>query len=193
MKLFSRDFTLPERLLILALTCLLLGAAYHYLVDLPLNRTITELEARRDDLEVTVNNQSLRLSRLESMQESLDTIRAYSTVGILGIYDNKKEELDFLNGVLSEADSYTLSIQGVTRQEDLIRRAFSLQYMTTDYEKAVRIIDELSCSSMRCLVEDIQMSTQSVTFQEGPVTVSVSAIFYETMAGAESTAGIPVS
>ena len=64
---------------------------------------------------------------------------------------------------------------------------FTLQYETTSYKTAQKILESLCESRDRCLVGDIRCNIT----ETGTTTVNAAATFYETMVGGTPDAGLP--
>lgn len=109
----------------------------------------------------------------------------------MGSYNNVKAELEELNQVLQEADTYDISFSDVTREGDLIRRTFSLTFSAADYTKAEELISKLCKGQWRCLVSGINFVSQDGDFAQGGVNVGLAATFYETMTGGTPDSGLP--
>ena len=118
-------------------------------------------------------------------------IEGNGTYGEMGSYNNAKAELEELNQVLQDADSYDISFSNVTRDGDMIRRTFSLTFSAADYSKAEDLIKQLCEGQWRCLVSGINVVSQEGDFSQGGVNVGLAATFYETMTGGTPDSGLP--
>lgn len=190
MKVLSRDFTLKEKILLLILCLILLAFTYYQFVDRPVRLAISNAEAERAALEDELVAVQLKLGKLRNMQEEMDSIAADEKVSVMGSYNNSKAEIDMLNDVLEAADRYSISFSNVTRTGDQIRRNFSLQFSTNDYDMVTKILTELVSGENRCLLSDIRCSSDGNVL-DGKISVSVTATFYETMVGGTPDSGLP--
>ena len=191
MKLMSRDFTLKEKIMLLVLTIILLGAVYYLAVDQPVRNAISEAVSEQENLNTELMILQQKAALLSRMQNELDTIQSNGTYGEMGSYNNAKAELEELNQVLQEADTYDISFSNVTRDGDLIRRTFSLTFSASDYSKAEELISKLCKGQWRCLVSGINFVSQEGDFAQGGVNVGLAATFYETMTGGTPDSGLP--
>ena len=121
------------------------------------------------------------------MQQYMDALADADNMTWMGSYNNSREEVAFLDAILSSTLNYTVSFANVTRNGDQIRRSFTLQYTTPDYESAADIIEKLCTGRNRCLVGDVKCAIN----KDGHVTVNQSATFYETMVGGTPDAALP--
>ena len=191
MKIMSRDFTLKEKILLGILTVILLGAVYYLAVDQPVRSALSEAASEQENLNTELLVLQQKAATLSRMKNELETIQGNATYGQMGSYNNAKAELDELNQVLQDADTYDVSFSNVTRDGDLIRRTFSLTFSASDYSKAEDLIKRLCEGQWRCLVSDINIVAQEGDFAQGAVNVGLSATFYETMVGGTEDSGLP--
>ena len=191
MKIMSRDFTLKEKILLLVLTVILLGAVYYLAVDQPVRSAIRTAVSEQENLNTELLILQKKAASLSRMQNELDTIHITGSYGDMGSYINVKAELEELNQVLQEADTYDISFNDVTREGDLIRRTFSLTFSAADYTKAEELITTLCKGQWRCLVSGIHFVSQDGDFAQGGVNVGLAATFYETMTGGTPDSGLP--
>ncbi len=199
MKVFSREFTLKEKILMLVLILALLGMAYYQFVDVPLRAQLTAAQAETESLNVELAAVEAKLEKMRRMRTELDAVIGTATE--MGSYNNSKVELALLNGILANTDKYSISFANVTRSGDQIRRSFTLQFSAPDYNTVEKVIAELAQCHYRCLVSDMNcnISRHWVRYEnmadrlEISYGVSLSATFYETMVGGVADSGLPES
>ena len=191
MKLMSRDFTLKEKIILLVLALVLLGTLYYFGVDQPVRRAINNTVSEREMLNTELTGLNQTVASLKKMQTELDTLEGDTVYGKMGSYNNSKAELDELNTILKDAQSYDISFNDVTKEDDLIRRSFSLTFTASDYNKAQELITELCQGEWRCLVSDISFASPNSDLSQGSVSVGLNATFYETMVDGTVDSGLP--
>ena len=191
MKIMSRDFTTREKIMLLIFTLILLAAGYYMVVDQPIRMAINEAKSQQEQLNMELMALQSKAASLSSMQSELDSIEQDTSLGKMGSYNNSKAELDELNHLLKAADTYDISFSNVTRDGDLIRRAFSLTFSASDYDKATELVESLCSSEWRCIVSDIRVVGEGDDLRAGKVNVGVTATFYETMQGGNADSGLP--
>ena len=189
MKIFSRDFTLKEKILLLILCILLLGLAYYQFVDQPVRSAIQTANAEREIMETELTAVQAKLMKLEQMKNELDALP--SNVSIMGSYNNSKAEMAMLNDILEATDQYSISFTDVTREGDQICRNFTLQFTTENYSTMEKVLTELVNGKYRCLLSDVHCASKSGDVRQGQVSVSATATFYETMVGGTPDAALP--
>lgn len=188
MKIFSRNFTRIEKILILVLAIVLVGLVYYKFVYVNIEETISSANAEAETLQGEVDIAEAQLAAMQAKQSELDSIEASDDLSYMPSYNSSSAEIAFLNDVLDDTLQYSISFADVTRSGDQIRRNFTLQYRTKNYADAEKIIQALCDGEFRCLVGDIQCSIAD----DGTVTIGQTATFYETMVGGVPDSGLPV-
>ena len=194
MSIMSRDFTIKEKVLILLLCLILLGLAYYRFVDQPIRQDLETAASEKAMLQVELTAVNSKINQLQRMQDEMVDVTGGGTVSIMESYNNSKQEISFLNDVLSAATQYTISFTNITRYGDQVRRYFTLQFTAPDYDTMLSIVSQLSNSHYRCLIGDMQCSavTKSRYYTDyTQVSASMTATFYETMVGGTADAGLP--
>ena len=188
MKVMSRDFTVTEKILLTVLVLILVGLAYYYFVDQPVRATVTSLHAEESTLQSELTTTQARIAYLEKIRDYLVTLQEDDNMSYMGSYNNSEAEVRFLNDILANTLQYSISFANVTRNNNQIRRSFTLQYRTENYAAAQDIMTQLLRGRNRCLIGDVKCSIDPST---GFVTMNQSATFYETMVGGAPDAGLP--
>ena len=191
MKVLSRDFTLKEKILLLILSLALIGLAYYQFIDQPVRRELDAAKSEQETLQIELDAVQIQLAQLKKMEQELDSLSNDNTLGIMGSYNNSKAEIALLNDILEDTQQYSIAFSDVTRNGDLIRRNFSLQFTASDYEEAIQILTRLGRSECRCRLGNLYCESEDGNVLKGPVSVSATATFYETMVGGKADAGLP--
>ncbi len=191
MKVMSRDFTLKEKILLILLSLILIGVLYYLAVDRPVREALSEAQSQQETLNIELTALQQKIMILSRMQQELDAIQSDSSFGKMGSYNNAQAELDELNQLLRDADTYDVSFSNVTRDGDLIRRTFNLTFSASSYSKAVELLERLCNGELRCLISGISIVSQEDDFSQDGVNVGLSATFYETMVGGTPDSGLP--
>lgn len=191
MKFLSRDFTKREQILLIILGLLLVLVVYYYLVDIPLRSETQRLESERVGLEADVVVAEAKVAEYQQMEKQLKKLGNSATY--MESYNNRTNEINFLNDLLSSTAAYSISFSPVTVDGNQVRREFQLAYTCGSYSQAMDILGKLTYGHYRCLISDVgcapvQNSNSALT---GAVNVTVSATFYETLVGKNTDAGLP--
>lgn len=191
MKILSRDFTLKEKILLLILSLVLIGLAYYQFVDQPVRSELAAAQSEKEAIQIELNAVQAQLAQLKKMEEELTDLSGDNSLGVMGSYNNSKAEIALLNDILGDTQQYSISFSDVTRNGNLIRRNFTLQFTTSSYEEATRMLTRLSRSECRCRLGNVYCVSEDGNVLEGPVLVGATATFYETMVGGKEDAGLP--
>ena len=187
MKNMNREFTTREKLLILLLCLILVGLAYYQFVDQPVRTALNNAHAERDSLLTELTAVNAKLTVMRRMRDEMEDITAGGTVSEMKSYNNSKPEIALLNDILRGTPDYTITFADVTRDNDQIRRNFSLTFVSDKYESIQRIVKQLSESLYRCLIGDVNCNIAA----DGETSMDMTATFFETMVGGVPDAGLP--
>ena len=202
MKILSRDFSRGEKIILVILAFVLVGLVYYQFVDKAVRESIEKANAEAEAIKVELTGVNAKIKRMEEMQAELESIQANPNASYMGSYNNSKEELAFLNDVLSSTLQYSISFSNVTRDGDQIRRNFSLKFTTSDYAGMEKIMKQLCDGKLRFLINDISYSTTRYNYSAAErekygvdwyerVNINCTATFFETMVGGTEDAGLP--
>lgn len=187
MKMMSRQLTAKELVLVVVLGVFLLGLAYYKFVYINIQDALASARAEESSLQTEVEAAQVRAGRIKQMQNELEGYKSTGVVTKMGSYNSSKPETAFLNTVLAGVDDYNIHFDDVTRDGNQIRRNFSLQYRTSSYDGAKRIMKELTSGEYRCLIGDVNCSVDT----NGSTTISLDGTFYETMVGGKPDSALP--
>lgn len=194
MKVLSRDFTLKEKLLLLLLGLILVVLAYYQFVDKPVRAALESAHAEAEALTVELHDVEEQLESMRRMRSELEDVTASGTATEMGSYNNSKEEIASLNDILSDTLQYSINFANVTRSGDQIRRNFTLQFTSDNYENMERVLSALAENHHRCLIGEVRCTaSRNSNIMDGNVSVNATATFYETMVGGTPDAGLPES
>lgn len=187
MKMMSKQLTAKEIVLVIVLAVMLLGLAYYKFVYTTIRDAVASAKADESALQTELEAAQLRTGRIKKMQDELEGITSTGIVTKMGSYNNSKPETAFLNTVLAGVDDYNIGFDEVTREGDQIRRNFNLQYKTSSYAEAKKIMKELTSGDYRCLIGDVNCSVDT----NGATTIVLDGTFYETMVGGTPDSALP--
>ncbi|MGN0169643.1 MAG: hypothetical protein ACI39H_02650 [Lachnospiraceae bacterium] len=177
--------------MLLILCVLLLGFAYYQFVDQPVRSAIQKANEDREIMEIELPAVQTKVDRLENMKRELEQVSSDEHVSIMGSYNNSKAEMKMLNDILEAADQYSISFTDVTRDGDQVRRNFTLQFSTGNYNTMTKILSDLTNGEYRCSLGNVQCSSENGNVLNGRVSVNATATFYETMVGGTSDSLLP--
>lgn len=187
MKIMSRNFTRNEKILLVLLAVVLVGLVYYRFIYLNIQSSISSSKAESQSLQSEMEIAQAKLSRLAQMQQELDSVKKSGDTSRMESYNNSKEETAFLSEILSASRDYNIAFSDVTRTGDQIRRSFTLQYRTLNYQEAETIMMRLCEGPYRCLIGDVNCNIA----EDNGTTVNMTATFFETMVGGTPDSGLP--
>ncbi|MBR2705808.1 MAG: hypothetical protein IKE74_01010 [Mogibacterium sp.] len=187
MKMMSKQLTAKEIVLVIVLAVMLLGLAYYKFVYINIKDAVASAKADESALQTELEAAQLRTGKIKKMQKELEGINSTGILTKMGSYNNSKPETAFLNTVLAGVDDYNIGFDEVTRDGDQIRRNFNLQYKTSSYAAAKKIMKELTSGDYRCLIGDVNCSVDT----NGATTITLDGTFYETMVGGTPDSALP--
>ena len=190
MKVLSRDFTMREKRLLLALAVLIIGIGYYKFIDEPVRSTIANAKAEEANLQVELEAVQAKVAALKKMEFQLENMTS-SDKDYMPSYNNRKAEIKQLNDILQNAQSYSVTFDSITREGNQIRRNFTLQFTTNRYTSAESILDRLDDGPYRCKLNEVLCTSESGNVHNGEISVSAVATFYETVVGCTDEAGLP--
>jgi competence protein ComGC len=170
-RLSTRERTLLGLLLVLTLV-----SGYILLFYLPMSDRIATVDGQIAQAENQLLEDQVKLAKLEQMRKELEEIFAQDKEPVsIATYDNLQAVMLSLNNILSATKSYTLNFGSVDTEEQIVRRNVSLQFSADDYQTAKQVLQALHDSRCRCMLDELQVSTQD----GGGVSVSATMVFFE--------------
>lgn len=192
-----RNLKKSEEIILLVLTAALIGLFYYQFVYKGVLQAREEYDTTI--LETQLTGYQARLASMQQMEKAIASGKD-STDGIVATYNNQKQEIIALNNIFADADSFDLSFAEpyAVDGDNTVRRNLSASFTAESYDKAKEMLTALYHCEYRCLIQDINItptggnSQEEASLSSGPVQVSLTATFYETMYNAASTYGINI-
>ncbi|MBQ9543813.1 MAG: hypothetical protein IJV00_01645 [Clostridia bacterium] len=195
MKILSRDFTTKEKVLIGILLVIILAFLYYQFVDQPITNAIEKANNEKANNEIELESVNIKIAQLEKMKKEIDRIKAEGTISPMPSYNNSKAVNDLLNDVIGDY-SYSITFANLTRDGNLVRREFSLEFAPPDFSAMVEVLTALEKSEFRCLIDGIDFTRIRYMNAERNgyaynYQAKTTATFYETMVGGTPDSGLP--
>lgn len=188
--MMSREFTRREKILLLVLCLLLLIVLYYQFLIKDVDETIEKYDTT--DLETELLIEQAKAMQIKQMDAELKKASP-GTLTLVASYNNMKNEITALNDIFSAADTYNIEFVQPVREGDSVRRDIHIVFTAGSYDRAEEIIKKIHDCKYRCLVKDVRVIKGSGTgIGTGTVSASVTATFFETMYGADTTVGLEV-
>ena len=189
MKKLNRGFTTKEKVLLVIMFLIIIGLLYYQLVDKPVRTSLEQAEVESNALESELLVARAKEQQLLRMQAEIDELIASGKVREMPSYNNAKAVNALLNDILGEM-GYTITFSTVTRSGDQVRRKISVNFTAPNYDTVRQVMQELSESPYRCLVENVSCSIAISRYGKEVINTSLTATFYETMVGATTYSGV---
>ncbi|MBR1496311.1 MAG: hypothetical protein IJ617_01630 [Oscillospiraceae bacterium] len=172
-----------------ALLFLALGLAWYFLVCRGAEPELQRLREQRAEVESALAEKQSQLLKIRRIEAELEAAKT-EPGRYMPSYSAEDAEVLFLNRILKPALNYTLAFHPLSRDGDQVRRGFSLDFFAASHGDAAHIIQQLETGPCRCRVGDISCSPAPGQ-PEGTVSVSLNAVFFETLVGGQADAGLP--
>ncbi|QNL45246.1 hypothetical protein H8790_04300 [Oscillibacter hominis] len=182
----NRTFTNREKVLLLILALVLLFVGYTKIVAQPVAQRMADAQLLGQSAQDELVLEIAKAQRLESMKQTLEQSGHAVQAASIPDYDNLENVMVQLDAILGLAQEYSLTFSDVTFGEDgLVSRPIQMTVSCASYEAAKQVMERLSGCVYSCSLNGITVTAAGgVTppdVTEGPVTVALTATFYETI------------
>ena len=182
--ILNRSFSAREKALILVLAIVLLVAAYYYFVVRSVAETQEANAAALEQVQSEIDTQ-LAIAQVRSkMQGELEKLE-------VAVYDNLRNELDELNKVLEQTNSYDIKFSTPEIDGETVRRIVNITFSAPSYEESLSVVDQLQNGKYRCDVTDFSLvGTLLADGSVKSVSANLKVTYFETANGAQSLNGL---
>lgn len=171
-----RKLSTRERVLLLLLAVIAIVSGYILLFYLPTTQRIESLNAQITQSQELVAQLDAKLASQQQMENKLEQLSAQDAqVPYMPTYDNIQAVMTELHTILASCQEYSLSFQSEQGEDHVFYRRVSIPFTCSSYEQAQEILQKLHDSTLRGLLEDVQISLQ----EDGTVKASATIIFFE--------------
>lgn len=171
-----RKLSTRERVLLLLLAVIAIVSGYILLFYLPTTQRIESLNAQITQSQELVVQLDAKLASQQQMENKLEQLSAQDAqVPYMPAYDNIQAVMTELHTILAGCQEYSLSFQSEQGEDHVFYRRVSIPFTCSSYEQAQEILQKLHDSTLRGLLEDVQISLQ----EDGTVKASATIIFFE--------------
>lgn len=178
----SRTFTMREKVLMLILAVLLLGCCYYLLVLQPSWDALSASEKRLASVQnEIVVQQGVAVQRAQLQQQISEAEDSGAAQKTLPEFDNTKNAISELNGILADASSYSIDFSEVEITDSMARRTVSISFTTDSYAAAQSVLMKLVDCRYSCLVTDYAITGNNLgqSSSSGEVSASATIVFFE--------------
>ena len=186
----AKKLSSREVFMLIILVVLVVGSCWYMFFYTPLQNEILDIQAKSAQLDTDIATAATKAAKMKSMQEEVDAILARPADEITEIapYDNATVVIAQLNGILSASEEYNLTFRDVAVNSDgTVRRVINMTFLCESYASARSIVDALSGSHWRCIVNSVNMSVPKKEIERDdvpnimkyPVEVTAQVTFFE--------------
>ena len=186
----AKKLSSREVFMLIILVVLVVGSCWYMFFYTPLQNEILDIQAKSAQLDTDIATAAAKAAKMKSMQEEVDAILARPADEITEIapYDNATVVIAQLNGILSASEEYNLTFRDVAVNSDgTVRRVINMTFLCESYASARSIVDALSGSHWRCIVNSVNMSVPTKEIDRDdvpnimkyPVEVTAQVTFFE--------------
>lgn len=189
--ILNRSFSAREKALILVLAIVLLVAAYYYFVVRSVAETQEANAAALEQVQSEIDTQ-LAIAQVRSkMQGGLEKLGTLESLPEVAVYDNLRNELDELNKVLEQTNSYDIKFSTPEIDGETVRRIVNITFSAPSYEESLSVVDQLQNGKYRCDVTDFSLvGTLLADGSVKSVSANLKVTYFETANGAQSLNGL---
>ena len=212
--MLSREFTLRERLMLLACVVLAVGVFYYQFVHKGIKEQIRD--ASTENMEMEIQTEQALAANIASMQQTIDS-SGNRIAGDVAVYNNLAAEISYVGFIMNgKAENVSLAWGNPVLRGTTVRREVRVSFTTDSYMHMKEILNGFYECPFRCIVHDVSLSdntpatvTVTTTNADGTTTtatmpqktgimdskqmnVAFSATFFETIEGATTTEGLVI-
>ncbi len=176
----NRAFSRREKLLMVAFVVILLVGLYILLVHYPIVNRTQEIAQESEELLFQQDVANSYLATYNNMKAELDEIFKIPEDELteLPVYDNIQTLMLHLNRIFDGTDP-SLSFDAVRIAGNIASRTVRFSFSATDYAHAREVIDDLTGTGFRCLLDSLSFSPSNGSVETGTLRVFGTITFYE--------------
>ena len=187
----NRSFSTREKVLLLILAIVLVVGAYYFLVVKNVADTLAANQAELEEVQAQIDAQTALAQARTRMESELSELGDGQSLPEVAVYDNIRNELNELNGLMASATSYDLTFDQPRLDGDLVRRDVKVSFTVPDYRSALDMVSKLENGSYRCLINDFTLT--GMLLADGSVdgvAATLDVTYLETTKGSANLSGL---
>lgn len=177
----KRKITGREITMIVIMVLIIVTTVYYLFFYFPHNANMYNTRNEINLVDTDISKALIMTKKKKDMQKELEEIlkQPQDQITEIARYDNKKQVLNMLYGILSKTKDYSLSFQDPEVEENgTVRRHINMGFTADNYEGAKEVLKELAASKWRCIISNLSINGDPDMMQD-VVTVSVDITFFE--------------
>mgnify|MGYP002511720630 CR=1 FL=1 len=155
--MLDRGVQFEDNLFLVFFLMLFVACFCYFCVRKPLHEQLDIIQSQKDAIEDELKIQCHMAQQKENMENQMKQ-EPKKGKGCLGAYHNMTNEINELNQILSETQSYDLNVFPEEVSEDIVRREISISYQTNSYEQAWDILEAIEEGKYCCLIKDMELA-----------------------------------
>ena len=166
--MLMRSFTRREKIMLLVLVLIMLVGLYVLFVHNPVQKSLADLDQEKENLELQRDVAQAMAIKYTSMKNELEEIFQLpkDQITVMPLYDNAEVLMIQLNHILGELE-YNLNFSTVTFADKVATRAVQVTFDAPSYEEARDIIQRLTHTGNRSLMNTLAITPVSITTGSG--------------------------
>ncbi len=156
----SRALSRREKALMGILAVLLIALAYYLMVYQPVEEELASIEARKLDIQSSIDVETTKSLLLARMNNELEELRkdGETEFAPMAAYDNAQNVMNELASILSTATDYDLSFSPVVTDGSLVRRSIGMSFGCAGYANARAVLEQFYNCRYRCRIGDFAIT-----------------------------------
>ena len=196
----SKQLSSREKILLIILAVLLVGALYYFFVQEPVTSGIQNAKDGISEAQMQSDILQVKYDQKMKMLNELEQIKAAGDPQLVPEYDNLEQIMAFLNRTLSGTQDFSISFDSLAPSKDskVVRRSARMTFTCKGYAEAKSVVSDLENCPFLCRMTNLTMAptktvvvngiiykyedlygTSVYNIMNGSVQVSLTATFYE--------------
>ena len=193
----KEKFTKKQKITFLVIFLIVFGLLYYFVGYRYFTTQIEKysLASIEEQIETELGKTKEIEDMKKTIQESEGTVK-----GALSVYNNQSLEIVEMGRIFDEdADNVSLSwTDPVLSPDGIVRRNVSISFHCGSYQNFKNVLDKMDTMKYRCLIKNITAVDADKKNDTGlehttNINAKIEVTFFETIEGAESTAGLDTS
>ena len=174
----KKEFTQREKILLLALTVLVIGLGYYKFVLQPINNRISEYRNMESEISLEYEQNLIKAGQMDTMQKEIQKEQAKGIRRTVALYDNSVNLMPELYRIMKSSIDYSLDFGELVFESDFVKRPVEITFDTSTYRQARAIIDRLYNSQYAMQIDGLTVTAREAADKQ-VVTTYISIIYFE--------------
>lgn len=178
--MLTRSFTRREKIVLAIVAIAFFIGLYFLVIHYPIKTRLKEIDLEKMEVEDQTTVAMAMAERYRLMSEELDEIFSLpeEEITVMPPYDNKQTLTLYFYNVFADT-APNLRFDNVKIEGNIASRSISFSFTADDYESAKAILQQLTGTGFRCLMQNVALSPTEGSIEEDELRVSGNIVFYE--------------